>query len=390
MSADHKDATRDPLRVLVADDDPILRSLMRARLVRFNGQAVDAEDGLAAWTLLCSQTFDIAIVDLGMPNLDGISLIQCMRGYPRTRHLPIIVVTSQDDRTSIDRAFAVGASAFLIKPVVWSTFEHHVGFLLRLVETARDARAAKQQAAAAGRAKETVLGRICGETNAAASSIRKEVEFIKSMLGSDSTAPGVMKRLDRVVSNCAAIQSLTNDAESTLQTLSEKVIVDGSRTKLTDVVARVLGALQSHATEAGVQLTVTLPRGQTTLSCDLDSIVLALTHLVQNAIAHSPRGATVAIAAKLHQDGLLGLEVEDHGTGMHPDLLTRRLAPSRATYDGNQRDVQIGLGLLLARAIVEAHDGTLELRSDLGKGTIATLVIPADRTTHIEASAQYA
>ncbi len=88
MSADHKDVTRDPLRVLVADDDPILRSLMRARLVRFNGHAVDAEDGLAAWTLLCSQTFDIAIVDLGMPNLDGISLIQCMRGYPRTRHLP--------------------------------------------------------------------------------------------------------------------------------------------------------------------------------------------------------------------------------------------------------------------------------------------------------------
>src|SRR5262245_18973837 len=102
MSAIHKDAIRDPLRILVADDDPILRSLMRARLVRFNGQAVDAEDGLTAWRLLCSQTFDMAIVDLGMPNLDGISLIQCIRGYPRTRHLPIIVVTAQDDRTSID------------------------------------------------------------------------------------------------------------------------------------------------------------------------------------------------------------------------------------------------------------------------------------------------
>ena len=268
MPAQHKTNARDPLRILVADDDPILRSLMRARLVRFNGQAVDAEDGLAAWTLLSSQTFDIAIVDLGMPNLDGISLIQCMRGHPRTRHMPIIVVTSHDDRASIDRAFAVGASAFLIKPVVWSTFEHHIGFLLRLVETARDARTAAQQAVAAGRAKETILGNLCGEMNATASSIRKEIEFIKSMLGSDAAAPGVTKRLDQVLKDGIAMQSLADDAITALQALSDNISVGDCKTNLADVVARVREALHAHATEAGVQLTVTLPRGHTMVACD--------------------------------------------------------------------------------------------------------------------------
>lgn len=390
MTAHHRAHTRDPLRILVADDDPILRNLMRARLVRFNGQAVDAEDGLAAWTLLCSQTFDIAIVDLGMPNLDGISLIQCMRGHPRTRHLPIIVVTSQDDRASIDRAFAVGASAFLIKPVVWSTFEHHIGFLLRLVETTRDARAAGQQAAAAGRAKETILGNLCGETNAKASTIRKEIELIKSLFGSDGAAPGIGKRLDRIVSDCIAMQSLADDAATALQALSDNVIVDDRKTRLADVVTAVCETLRTQAAEAGVQLTVTLPRGNTILSCDSDSIELALTHLVQNAVAHSHRGGTVSIVARIYQDGLLGLEVEDHGKGMHPEFLARRLAPLHAAYDGNQGDGQIGLGLLLARAIVEAHNGSLELRSNLGQGTIATLVVPAERITHIETQAQCA
>lgn len=390
MTAHHRAHARDPLRILVADDDPILRNLMRARLVRFNGRAVDAEDGLAAWTLLCSQNFDIAIVDLGMPNLDGISLIQCMRGHPRTRHLPIIVVTSQDDRASIDRAFAVGASAFLIKPVVWSTFEHHIGFLLRLVETTRDARAAGQQATAAGRAKETILGNLCGETNAKASTIRKEIELIKSLFGSDGAAPGIAKRLDRIVGDCIAMQSLADDAATALQALSDNVSVDDRKTRLADVVAGVCEAVQTHAAEAGVQLTVNLPRGNTMLSCDSDSIELALTHLVRNAIAHSHRGGNVSIVARIYQDGLLGLEVEDHGTGMHPEFLARRLAPLHAAYDGNQGDGQIGLGLLLARAIVEAHNGSLELRSNLGQGTIATLVVPADRITHIEAAAQCA
>jgi signal transduction histidine kinase len=390
MTVHHKINAGDPLRILVADDDPILRDLMRTRLMRFNGQAVDAEDGLAAWTLLCSQTFDIAIVDLGMPNLDGISLIQCMRGHPRTRHLPIIVVTAQDDRASIDRAFAVGASAFLIKPVVWSTFEHHIGFLLRLVETARCARAAAQQAAAAGRAKETILGNLCGETTATASSIRKEIEFIKGMFGSDAIAPGITKRLDRIVSDCIAIESRADDAGAALQALSEKVFVDDRKTSLADIVTGVCDAMRTHAAKADVQLTVALPRGRTLLSCDPDSIALALSHLLQNAITHSHPGGTVTIAAEIYQDGLLGLVVEDHGTGMHPEFLARRLAPLHAVYDGRQGEVQTGLGLLLAKAIAEAHDGTLEVRSDLGKGTIVRLVVPAERITHMDASAQRA
>ena len=390
MPAHSKTNARDPLRILVADDDPILRNLMRARLVRFNGQAVDAEDGLAAWTLLSSQTFDIAIVDLGMPNLDGISLIQCMRGHPRTRHMPIIVVTSHDDRASIDRAFAVGASAFLIKPVVWSTFEHHIGFLLRLVETARDARTAAQQAVAAGRAKETILGNLCGEMNATASSIRKEIEFIKSMLGSHAAATGIAKRLDQVLNNGIAMQSLADDAVTALQALSDNVSVGDCKTNLADVVARVREGLHAHATAAGVQLTVALPRGHTMVACDSDSIELALTHLVQNAVTHSHRGGTVAIVASVYQDGLLGLAVEDHGAGMHPELLARRLAPLSAAYDSSQADTQIGQGLLLARAIIEAHNGSLELRSRLGQGTIATLVVPSERITYTEPAAQCA
>jgi two-component system, sensor histidine kinase len=382
-----KAIARDPIRILVADDDSIQRSMMSARLARFNGQTVEAEDGVAAWKLLCSQTFDIAIVDLGMPNLDGISLIQCIRGHPRTRHLPIVVVTSQDDRASIDRSFKAGASSFLVKPVIWSTFEHHIGFLLRLVETARNARTAGQQATAAGRAKETILGNICAETSKTAASIRNQIDFMKSMVGADNAVPDFMKRLDRIVGDCIAMQSRADRAESALQALSDEIIVDDTKTSLAEVIDRALEVLQPNAAGADVQLTVALPQGDTILSCDSNSMVLALTHLGQNAIAHSHSGGTVRIVAKIYDDGLLALEVEDHGTGMHPEILARQLAPLHAPYGGNQVDHQIGLGLLLTKAIAEAHNGSLELRSSPGQGTIATLVVPGERVMHIETAA---
>ena len=145
-----------PIEVLVADDDPIQRSLVRARLSRLNAKAIEAEDGKIAWSLLTSRSFDLAIVDLSMPHLDGIALMQCIRGHPRTKHMPVIVITSRGDRESIDAAFAAGASSFLVKPVVWSTFEPHVDFLLRLVSAARDARVAGQKSDAAYNAKEMI------------------------------------------------------------------------------------------------------------------------------------------------------------------------------------------------------------------------------------------
>lgn len=384
MSAVSSAAARNPIRVLVADDDPFLRSMMRARLARVNAQTVEAEDGLAAWNLLDSQTFDMAIVDLGMPNVDGISLIQSIRSNPRTRHLPVIVVTAQDDRSSIERSFEAGACSFLIKPVVWATFEHHIGFLLRLIETERNARMSKRQATAAARAQETILGNLCVAMSATAATIRQHVEFINGAAGFDGSATKLSRRLHQISDDCIAMQSLAISAEAALKEVSENVAVGDSKASLADLVDRVVEVLQPKSDEAGVRLAASVPPGNTILSCDSDSIVLALTHLVDNAIAHSHPGGTVTLEAKLYPDGLLGLEVEDHGAGMRPEVLAHHLAPLQAAYDGSQARDNIGLGLLLAKAIVEAHNGALELRTASGRGTIATLVIPGDRVVHTE------
>ena len=106
-----------PMRVIVADDDPIFRSLVRAQLGTRADEIVEAADGLEAWSHILSLNFQLALIDLSMPNLDGIALIQCIRGHPRTRHLPIIVITSRDDKDAVDKALAAGATSFLTKPV---------------------------------------------------------------------------------------------------------------------------------------------------------------------------------------------------------------------------------------------------------------------------------
>lgn len=120
------------MTALIVDDDPILRSLLRAKLVHQIPEAYEADDGGAAWDLLRNIDFQIAFVDLEMPNIDGITLIQCIRAHPRTRHLPIVVITGRQDAGALKQALDAGATSYLQKPLNWSTFEHHVGHLLAL------------------------------------------------------------------------------------------------------------------------------------------------------------------------------------------------------------------------------------------------------------------
>ena len=134
-----------PITALVVDDDPTSRLLVGVAL-EGHLATVEAENGLVAVHALEAQTFDIAIVDLDMPVMDGFGVIERARARPETRHLPIIVVTGRDDIVAIERAFALGATSFLSKPINWNIFRHQVGYVLKVARAEREIRTARDKA----------------------------------------------------------------------------------------------------------------------------------------------------------------------------------------------------------------------------------------------------
>ncbi len=186
-----------PVSVLVADDSPSLRHLMAAQLVRLNGQVTEAEDGVTAWALLATQEFDLAIIDLDMPNMDGTAVIQCVRGHPRTRHMPIIVVTSHVDRQTIEKTLSVGATAFIGKPISWSTFDQHIGSVLKLSALSNRARQALEAASRVGRVNESALAELCMNIREATACFKHRSSQIGSV--NAETAAQWVPLLDEVV-----------------------------------------------------------------------------------------------------------------------------------------------------------------------------------------------
>ena len=122
--------------VLVADDDPIQREFASVYLSSPAAEVVTVEDGAAALAAIRDHKFDILLLDIDMPRLSGFEVLEALRADPATRDLPVIVITGREDIESIDRAYALGATSFVNKPVNWRLLAYQVKYVLRTTRPA--------------------------------------------------------------------------------------------------------------------------------------------------------------------------------------------------------------------------------------------------------------
>jgi CheY-like chemotaxis protein len=118
--------------VLVVDDERFSRTVVARKIASMGATVVEAEDGIQALHCLQAANVDLVIVDLEMPRMDGWDLIGCVRGHPKVRHVPVIVLTGNESRSALERALSAGATSFLLKPLNWTAFGAHIRHMLHL------------------------------------------------------------------------------------------------------------------------------------------------------------------------------------------------------------------------------------------------------------------
>ena len=123
------------IHVLIADDDALLRDIAAATLENagFTVQAVAS--GNAAVAACALRLPDIALVDVEMPDGNGYQTCASIRALPGGANVPIVMVTGHDDPASIDHAYDVGATDFVVKPINWALIVHRIRYVLRGART---------------------------------------------------------------------------------------------------------------------------------------------------------------------------------------------------------------------------------------------------------------
>jgi CheY-like chemotaxis protein len=102
--------------IMIVDDSHVVRALYAFTLQDKGYQTLEADNGISALEMLENNSISLAIVDINMRHMDGITLVSQIRANPQTKDLPVIIISSNDDAYHLDKAKSAGANLFLVKP----------------------------------------------------------------------------------------------------------------------------------------------------------------------------------------------------------------------------------------------------------------------------------
>jgi signal transduction histidine kinase len=172
---------------------------------------------------------------------------------------------------------------------------------------------------------------------------------------------------------------IINDILDFAKAEAGKLLLQESEVDVGEVVGALLRLIGPRAREAGISLNNLLPADMPQLWCDERKLKQMVMNLLSNAVKFTPPGGKIDIESRIDASGFM-LSVRDTGVGIGEADLARVLQPFVQVDNKLSRQQEgAGLGLPLVKAMVEIHGGQLQLDSELGSGTVASLILPPER-----------
>jgi two-component system, sensor histidine kinase and response regulator len=359
-------------KILVIDDEAPLRQLILAALRTKGYAGLEAEDGEAGVDMARNHLPDLVLCDVMMPRMDGYATVAALRSEPATTAIPIVLMTGRPDNAGMRQGMIMGADDYLPKPF-------SIEELLATVE----ARIKMQQA-------------IRQEAESRLSDLRANISLamphelftplsgiigFADLLAGDTTGMSPeeiseigraiavsAERLHRVIENYliyAQIEILAADREKVTQ-LKESLTADARGSIHLEVTTL------ATKMERAADLQLDLAEGSVAM---LDEYLKKIINeLTGNAFKFSESGTPVVVRSNVSREGY-SVSIEDRGRGMTAGQIAHTGAYmqfERKIYEQQGS----GLGLVIARRLMEIHGGTMSITSTPGMGTTVTVFFP--------------
>lgn len=359
-------------KILVIDDEALPRETL-IRLLNAGGyETVEAASGRAGLQIAAEQLPDLIISDVRMPLMDGLAVLKELRANPHTSSIPIVFVSALNDLKAIRDGMNAGADDYLGKPYsaaellgVVSTQLHKKTVIQDKYDTNLKI-LRKNITYALPHEFRTPLGVILGYGRL----LEAEYNTIQPQ-ELQEWAQTIVKsglRLQRVIENYLVyiqIEMIHSDPHQ-VEALRNHIIKDSA------VV--IENAARKKALEYARVPDLSLDLCHIALRISEANLEKIVTELVDNAFKFSTTGSRVFVKS-LHEDGLFKFYVRDYGRGISPEQ-----KESLGAYMQFNREIfeqqGLGLGLTIARRLIELHKGTVRIESRLGQGTAIGVELP--------------
>ncbi|MCF7765791.1 MAG: response regulator [Verrucomicrobia bacterium] len=359
-------------RILVIDDEPDLRAMLRELLEEEHHEVFEAENGRSGLSAARSEWPDLILCDVNMPEFNGFDVVQSLQEESRTSAIPLVMMTGLASLPNMRRGMTLGAADFLPKPFTPDE-------LLMAVETQLN--------------KSRVLHENAGQS---LTELRSHLSLVlpheliaplNGVLGASEILMRDAPGLDH--NQIAAFSKAIHDSASRLHQTIKRVLLYSQIQLLTSDTARrealckdghsrptVLNARlsveQCEAAGRGGEIRWDVPNAAVAIPEEhLDRI---LEELVSNAVKFSDAGSRISISGECSEPWLR-LSIRDEGRGLSSEEQSKIGAFvqfQRSVYEQQG----VGLGLVIARSLVEIYGGRISIRPNSDRGTTIELCLP--------------
>ncbi len=333
------------MKILMIEDDlSLINGLSFA--VKKHGYELDiARTCLEADEIWSDGKYDLVILDVSLPDGSGFDICKKIRD---TSKVPIIFLTAADEEGELNKLFhKINSLA--------STLNAHAENELKSKEFLKDT------ISDISHQLKTPLTAL----NIYNGILQDESENFPAIQEFAQLSEQELDRIETLVQNLLKITKL--DAGT--------IVIDKKMENISEIMESVKRHFSFRAEKEGKKITLSGNRNLDLL-CDRNWLTEAIDNIVKNALDHTEKGDCISIKWECFAS-VVQIIIKDNGSGIHPEDLYhifKRFYRSRYSKDTQG----IGLGLPLAKAIIEAHNGTIEVNSELGRGTsfIINFLIP--------------
>ena len=348
--------------ILNVDDDEAGRYAKSRILKRAGYNVIESDKGADTLKLVLSERPQLVLLDVMLPDMNGLDVCRSLKHDPSTAHIMILQV-SATHVSDADRIQGLegGADGYLTEPMEAEELLATVKALLRLYQREEENRRLLDQLRDADRRKNEFLATLSHELRNPLYPIRAAVEIMRLK---DDLDPDIQFSRDVIDQQVNHLTRLIDDLLDVARITRDKIELRRGKLRLVDVLNGALASSRTVIEAHGHSPTVALPAESVWIDGDTVRLTQIFVNLLSNAAKYTPKGGNIWLSAHAENDKAI-VSVKDDGIGIASDQLPH-VFEMFYQADGSLERSQagLGIGLTLTRRLVELHGGTIEARSD--------------------------
>jgi signal transduction histidine kinase len=361
-------------KILIIDDQVDNFEIMEAFLSIDNYQLYYASGGIKAFSLLETLEPDVILLDIMMPEMDGIEVCQRLKSNDTYKSIPVIMVTALNTKEDLAHALNQGASDFVTKPINSLELRSRVRAHLRTKSEHDELKKLLKLREEALILREDLSNMIIHDLRNPLATIVLAAGIVQRYIDRLDQRPLILKKIAQILDSGHKLEDMIDGLLLMAKLESGKILFNAIPTDLYELGVEALKDFELVANSREIQLIGDLPDPNQTVLTDTTILRRVIDNLLSNALKFSPEGSQVTLSLEYLSENHFRVQVIDRGKGVSK-AEKEKIFEKFEIGSLKKNTSQIGLGLAFCKIAIESQGGTLAIADNHPQGSIFTIEI---------------